>query len=145
MIITFTADGGGSDGQVTLCHGPVREVDKHAGPINFRYHPRVAPQVEPILRGANVEIFDRGNRRTDISFSVSRLCASIGAAEVYCMQHADDVLAKGTLHILAGDNQQFERWLVGMLHEAPASFEGVRVRITYNIVGKRLLTEAPSS
>jgi len=125
MIITL--------GGYTLCDGPDRSVNKSAGPSDFTLVGNLDAQTSKPLRAVNATCFNRGNRVTEVSFTVRRLHASVSAALLWAVQHPVTVTRSGTL-VLTGGGQL----LTAVLDRISIRHVGVTVFADYHITGGKL-------
>jgi hypothetical protein len=82
-----------------LCDGHVDGVDRNVGPSNLRTSGPISVQVAEYLRGTAAKPINRQNRKSQLSFSVTRECASAQAAEKLCIDYPATCLRSGTLTI----------------------------------------------
>jgi len=121
-----------------LCDGHVVAVNKSVGPSNLQTSGPMAGQISEFLRAANIKARGRGNKRTAISFSVTRECASAQAAEKLCLTHLRDCLRSDTLICLAeGTQGQLDKLTIANVHitDIGCAQVGLTVLINYSIVG----------
>ena len=127
MVITI--------GSEIICDGPDRSVDKNAGPADLTIVSPTAKQIVEYLRAEDVTVFDRGNRRNEISFSVKRQLVSVAAAETYCWLYPTSLTRSGTLVMTNGG--QSARLLTAVL-DVVCRHVGCTVLLSYSIVGGKL-------
>lgn len=128
MTITIGSD--------SLCDGADRAVDKSAGPSGLSLSGAIGAQVQENLRADDVVIYNRKNRRSDLSFGVKRQCASIGAAETWAMLHPVTVTRSGTVTMTTGAGAV--KMLNAVLTTVKCSTVGSTVLVDYAIAGGKL-------
>ena len=128
MVITI--------GSETICDGADRTAGKNAGPSGLRLIGRRATQVLQYLRATDAEPVDRGNRTSELSFSIKRLCASVAAAEEYCALHPASVTGSGTLTMTNASSAV--RMLNAVLDTVDCSYVGATVFVNYHATGGKL-------
>jgi hypothetical protein len=130
----------GSTEQV-LCHGHVTGVDTHVGPTELRVSGPVASQPERFFRAAAGKVYNRANRITTVSFSVTRECASAQAAEKFCFTHPRDALRENTAIFQAedaGGGRDAMTLADAALTNVVCAQIGVSVIVQYEIAGGQL-------
>jgi hypothetical protein len=70
-----------------------------SGPMGLTIQGSRSVQVDEFIRGEWPSFKDRNNKATTISFSVERQHRSYGAAEIFCLTHAEDLPTIGDLVI----------------------------------------------
>ncbi len=113
---------------------------------DFRINGHRAVQESQFLRGPQIEVFARGNRKTAISFKVKRLHPSGQRAEKYILEHDVLVPEQGLVTLTARDENGAEvsRWLANACIETTESnYTGASTEHSYNITGGKLLTATP--
>ena len=125
MVITLGAS--------ILCDGATRALNKSCGPApGWSISGRISTQPAEALRARNARVYDRGNEITTLQFEVTRLLASIEAAEQWALLHAATVARSGTLTITTGIAL---RMLLSVLQEPKCTCVGCSVRVAYTING----------
>lgn len=79
----------------------------YSSPSGFTIQTARNVQTRQFLRGKNAKMADRGNRRTTINFSVTRLFDTIPAAESYILLHETTIPGSGTVVFQAVDGKKF--------------------------------------
>lgn len=128
MIITIGSD--------IICDGADRSQDKNSGPSNYRMSGDVTEQIAEFLRADDVTVYNRKNRKAQVSFDVKRLCASVDAAETYCNMHPWTVTRSGTLTITTTGGSL--RILTATLKTVSCTFTGATVFVSYLIIGGKV-------
>ena len=115
---------------------------------NFRISQQRSDQVAEYFRGASVQVFDRGNKRTSVTFEVARLHPTLRASEVYVLEHATKIPNRGLviLESKTPNGPVTRRYLNNAECEVvDASYEGVSTFHSYQILGGEILTKAPAA
>lgn len=115
---------------------------------NFRIQSARVAQVAEFVRAAQVQTFDRGNRKTTITFNVSREHTTIRNCEAFLLAHIGQVPNKGLITLQAKETSGAvtERYLKDALCEVvDASYDGVTSFHSYQLIGGDILTEKPKS
>jgi hypothetical protein len=99
MIITIQEAEGS---EITLIDGPVRDVNKTAGPTAITGSVSLSPQVRRPLRAAAAKPLQRGGRTGEGTFSGTRLCATEDAAAAWLSSHLGALPHSGTLRFKVG-------------------------------------------
>lgn len=60
-------------------------------PAGLTFDGSRAVQVDEFVRGDYPQFRDRGNKATTISFSVTRMHNSYGEAEIFCLEHENEL------------------------------------------------------
>lgn len=92
-------------------------------------------QVTSRIRAASADVYDRGNLIYTLSFDVSRIHATLAAAELYLIDHPAAVPPSGTLTLTTAANT---RTFDAVLLDISSSHVGLTTRHTYTLNGKRL-------
>lgn len=79
-------------------------------------------QIDDLVRATHVSIKDRSNKSTTISFSVNREHKSYADAQVFCLEHNEELPGVGALRI---DMRKDNGGLIARLCER-AGLQGVR-------------------
>ena len=139
MQVTIT-DTTGSD---TLCDGLTRDQDKHCGPEpGWARASSHNAQIAEYIRGGTIKVFDRGNAKAGLKFSINRLCASIDAAISLSLLYPDQVRRFGTVTVISGTASV--QILNAEIQSVQCVVTGISVKITYDIVGGLVqVTPAP--
>jgi hypothetical protein len=112
-------------------------------PIGLRINGAIVADVAEYLRASSVEVFDRGNLRTVISFSVTREHASVEAAQSYLVQHAVTVPRSGLVEI-EYEQGRGRAWLYGaVMPQANSSHSGCSTTVEYEIIGGAMSAVSP--
>ena len=130
---------GGGNAQTVLADGAgVRGAGKNVGPDGFRISGQVSSQIAQFLRAGNAKVFNRGNLRTSIAFSVRREFSSTQAAEFWLLNHVKTVQREDTLYMFAQAESGNEIQVTVsdcVLTLTDLQHEGVSVRVSYQITG----------
>jgi hypothetical protein len=122
----------------TLCHGHITGTDKHVGPSDLLCSGPVSVEIGRYIRATAAIPYNRANRVSTISFSVTRECASALAAELFCLTHLRDLLREGTLYIhaqsAAGGTEQITL-SNAIVQDVQCRHVGLTVLVAYQIVG----------
>lgn len=122
----------------TLCHGHGTGVDKHVGPSDLITEGPISVQMAEFLRATNAKAYSRGNRKARLSFSVTRECASLQAAEAFCLTHPRDLQRADTVLIVAqGNRGAVTNLAIGnaVVENVQCRQIGVTVQISYTLTG----------
>ena len=106
---------------------------------NFRLNGEAVLQEVQLFRAPGLSFQDRGNRRTEISFEVSRLLGSQQAAEEFLLLH--DVALQGNADVVITEaDGTTVRYLRSAVVKSQSSQMGCTVRTSYRISGGLLTT-----
>jgi hypothetical protein len=99
------------------------------------------------LRAEDVQVFDRRNKQTRISFSVTRYHSTTDAAEAFAVQHFDDI--PGRAHITIEIQREGGGTILRYLRNAvilsvDSTLHGRTTRHTYQITGGAILKQDPA-
>lgn len=64
---------------------------KPSSPSGLDFNGQRNVQIDELVRGEHPQFRDRKNRSVALSFSVERLHASYGAAQIFCLVHNDEL------------------------------------------------------
>ncbi|ODU24767.1 MAG: hypothetical protein ABS95_01485 [Verrucomicrobia bacterium SCN 57-15] len=117
------------------------EIPATSGGVNI--NGSFVTEIAEYLRGSEIEVFDRGNDRTEISFSTTRLHASVSAAEKFCMEHRDTVPRRCLVTLISDyDEARVERYLINAcVAEANSKTAGATSFHSYRIIGGKIKTK----
>lgn len=121
--------------------------DGREGVSAFRINGRRLLQINELIDADEIEVTDRGNRRTVITFVVSRLHASPGDAEAYILEHADKPPAYGLVEFRAtrADNRVSVLWMnAAAIEQLESWYVGCSTYHTYSIIGGKLTRTRPA-
>lgn len=116
-------------------------------PADLRIVERRLTQVTEFVRAVDISTFDRKNKQTTITFSVTRQHASIRGAGVYMLEHATKLPNRGLVTIEARDTNGSltRRYLKNAMISSVESRQlGVSTFHSYEIVGGQMLTTKPT-
>ncbi|HTH49134.1 MAG TPA: hypothetical protein VMB21_16580 [Candidatus Limnocylindria bacterium] len=136
MLITITSAEAGAK--------PVKLADSGSeGVSNYTVDSRRAVQELDFLRALEGDIVARGNRRSNLSFSVTRLHRDLREAELFVNTHGQDLPPEGLLTIVC---QGFEGarttlYLSAVLTADKGSYHGCSTFFTYQLTGKGALSK----
>lgn len=117
----------------------------YTSPDNLRINGETMADTAEYLRAAAVEVFDRGNRRTSISFSVTRTHASLEAAELFILKHETTLPRRGLIEFEAHQGRG-RAWLYdAVLTQASCSHKGVTSVHDYAILGGAVSSVNPNT
>jgi hypothetical protein len=135
-----------SIGNYDLCDG-TRAGGVGTTRLRFRVERKL--QVQEIFRAQEVSTFDRGNRKTTVTFEVSQTFPSQEEADVFVLTQEDNIPSKGivTFTAIKPNGQKVVRYLAGGKVESHELVEqiGVTTRYQYTIVGGTIQQAAPSN
>ena len=95
-----------------------------------------ADQIEELFRAPDVKIFERGNKRTTVTFSTHRLHENPEEAATFVMEHTIDLYGKGTVKLM---NARGNRFLYGATVDlGEGSYNGSTSLFKYTIIGGRI-------
>lgn len=116
------------------------------GPNQFRVSPaRLSQEVNPI-RADYASFLDRGNKRKQITFSVTKQHKSYAAAEIYILDHDEVVPTQGlvTFECAKDGGGLIKRYIANAMLEAlECSHLGVSTFHTYQIKGGKIADKKP--
>ncbi|PTY02567.1 hypothetical protein DB346_08445 [Verrucomicrobia bacterium LW23] len=118
------------------------------GPDQFDISGVDAEQMVQLIRGASTQFYDRENRQTTMSFTVSRLHASLMAAEFWLITHERDVPRRGLVTIRVRNpsgGQEASAYLAGAMLTPRSGYSGLTTLHTYQLRGGVFLSSPPSS
>jgi hypothetical protein len=97
-------------------------------------------QVAERIRAAAADVFNRGNLIHAISFDVSRTHVTPQAAELFLLDHPEQIPASGVLTLLTigPTGAQQTRTYQAVLTGIQSSHNGISSRHSYTLTGKRL-------
>jgi hypothetical protein len=98
-----------------------------------------ALDVEECFRADDVEVFDRNNKKTSVTFSTHREHATPEAAFTFCVEHTAEVDGIGTIKIIGARGT---RYLYGAgVDDCQGSYKGCSSTFRYSIIGGRISRE----
>lgn len=103
--------------------------------------------VEEFLRGAEVQTFDRGNHRTDFSFTVSKLFPTVWQAREQILIAASALATVNgvlLLHNTGGPSSGFVLYCKGALNGGDAYHLGVTTFQSFTFVGGKVTRTMPT-
>ena len=103
---------------------------------------RYSAQVEEFFRASQVQVFDRGNAQTTVSFGSVRQHATVSIAENFLLEHETALTGRATVTFKA-PNGSMRYLLNAKVSEHRAEHIGVSTRHQYTIVGGLLSKEKP--
>jgi len=136
MIIQF--------GKIDLARG----LAHRESPERLRIETGRAVQTTETLRGSVARVIDRGNRRTELRFRVTRRHASAEAASTYALTHAAALAqAAGPLVLTSEDGGARARHILGdaAVREVRCEPSGLLTVSDYRILGGSFTTPEPGS
>jgi hypothetical protein len=107
---------------------------------------RVVVQEAQFLRAESVELFDRRNRSTLISFHAATLFDTMEDAEVYLLERAEKVQIQGLVTLIARtpSGAETRRYLSDAIVEISEGRQiGVTIEFSYTIRGGIILSAKP--
>jgi hypothetical protein len=134
-----------SIGTYALCDG-TRAGGVGVTRLRFRVERDI--QVQPIFRASQVETFDRGNRKTTVTFEVCQTFPDQETADIFVLTQEDNIPATGIVTFTAtkANGQNVVRYLAAgkiLSHELVEQI-GVTTRYQYTIVGGEIQSAVPS-
>jgi len=127
-----------SAAETILCDGPARGVDRNLGPINLQFAAPVTAQVAGALRATAVQVHNRKNQRTIISFSIVRRFTSRRAAWYWQITHGRDCVREDTLLLYPTDDSGAATKITVsncVLSTLTIQNQGVTLKIDYQLTG----------
>jgi hypothetical protein len=103
---------------------------------------RYAAQVEEFFRASQVQVFDRGNAQTTVSFGSVRQHATVSIAENFLLEHETALTGRANVTFKA-PNGSMRYLLNAKITDYRAECLGVSTRHQYTIVGGLLTKEKP--
>lgn len=135
-----------SIGNYALCDG-TRAGGVGATRLRFRVDRKI--QVQDIFRADQVVTFDRGNRKTTVSFEVAQTFPTQEEADIFILTQEDNIPSSGIVTFTATkpNGQQVVRYLADGKMPSHELIEqiGVTTRYQYTIVGGEIQQSMPSS
>jgi|SRR5882724_971614 len=114
--------------------------------VNFRINGSRNVQEAQFFRATARQFYDRGNRKTEVTFDVTRVFADQVTAESFILMHETTFPAQGLVTFLAGvsGKQTASRFLKNAVVESVASsIIGCTTRHSYRITGG-IMTASPN-
>lgn len=114
--------------------------------VNFRINGSRNVQEAQFFRASAREFYDRGNRKTEVSFETSRVFTSQLEAESFILMHETQFPGQGLVTFTAGaaGRATASRYLQNAVVEAVASsLNGCATRHSYRITGG-IMTTTPN-
>jgi hypothetical protein len=95
------------------------------------------------LRGTQIEVFDRGNDRTLITFSTTRSHESVAASEKFVLEHRELVPRRCLISLISDyDEERVERFIKdACIPEVSSRARGATSFHSYRIIGGRITTK----
>ena len=135
-----------SIGNYALCDG-TRSGGVGVTRLRFRVDHKL--QVAEIFRAPEVTTFDRGNRKTTVTFEVSQTFDTLEDADVFVLTQEDNIPGTGLVTFTATkpNGQKVVRYLAGGKIQSHELLEqiGVTTRYQYIIVGGTIQQAVPSN
>ena len=135
-----------SIGNYALCDG-TRSGGVGVTRLRFRVDRKL--QVAEIFRAPEVTTFDRGNRKTTVTFEVSQTFDTLEDADVFVLTQEDNIPGTGLVTFTATkpNGQKVVRYLAGGKIQSHELLEqiGVTTRYQYIIVGGTIQQAVPSN
>ena len=112
----------------------------------FRLRQERAVQPTQYVRATYADTLPRENRRHVIRFEVTRIHASVGAAEAYILDHPDSLPSSGTL-LIQDNASSNSRWIEdAALGDVELVFyAGLTTRWAYTLYGGETLSSDPDA
>lgn len=113
---------------------------------NFRINGSRLVQVAELVRAETVQVFGRGNRKTTVTFDVSREHADVRTSETFILGHATNVPESGliTFEAISASGALTRRYLnAAVCSVVDCSYAGVTTVHTYQIIGGKMLLQKP--
>ena len=105
-------------------------------------------QVQDIFRADQVATFDRGNRKTTVTFEVARPLPAQEETDIFILTQEDNIPSSGIVTFTAtkSNGQQVVRYLANgkILNHELIEQIGVTTRYQYTIVGGEIQQSMPS-
>jgi hypothetical protein len=106
--------------------------------VNLRINGSRIVQEASFLRAVARGEFDRGNRRTEVTFDTTRLFKTQLEAETFLLEHETNIQGSGLLTFIAGQKgkQTSTRYIKNAVVESVSSAtSGCTTRHSYRIIG----------
>jgi hypothetical protein len=132
MKITIQPGGGQA---YTLCDGADRSLESRCGPQGLRINGRRLEQAEDLLRATAGVTYNRGNKRTVVTFGVSVNFATVEKAEAFLLLHSTELPGSGLVRFEAGSGGPTRQLAVALLVADGIEHIGASVRMQYEIHG----------
>lgn len=95
-------------------------------------------QIADGIGWTDVDVYDRGNRQTEITFNVTKLHASVNDAEIYIAEHEGNIPGRGNV-FLTFSNRSIKRWLENaVISVVQSRLRGSTTFHSYQIIGGRI-------
>lgn len=127
-----------SGSETILCHGDRRQAGYSCGPHNLSVNDAVVSDPAEFLRATAAKVFLRNNRRTVITFQVTRLFSTIREAQSWILQHLSACVRDDTLYLDAESSTGSALRLTlsdSVLDQISQTMRGTTLFITYRITG----------
>ena len=141
LKVTISTGTGSSRVVAELCDSP-DPVPRH----NLRVNGQRVLQVVDLARAEYVTVYGRGNRRTTISFQVTRQHRSEWEATEAVLDHDAEIPETGLLELVITDNgRTIKRWLAnaGVESVQMVGQIGATTQWAYSIIGGEVLKRKP--
>jgi hypothetical protein len=133
-------------GTIELAAGPIRASVRPGGPFDISINARRLVQEAQFIRAAQVTMFDRGNLKTTIRFSVRRQHATVQDSEYWLLTHTYAVQEAATAIFMAESTSgsRVELYLASaVLGVSDHLYKGVGTYHTYTIEGGKFTAQKP--
>jgi len=128
-----------SNNQTILCDGPGRGLDRNTGPLDgIMFDDQINVQPGEILRAASAKAWNRGNKRTQVGFRISREMASANAAHVWQAAFHAQCIRAGMIEFTGVDSNGTERSFTlsdAVISNIKTTPLGVTRLVEFSIVG----------
>jgi len=135
-----------SIGNYFLCDG-TRSGGVGVTRLRFRVDRKL--QVAEVFRAQEIETFDRGNRKTTVTFEVSQTFDTLEDADIFVITREESIPSAGivTLTATKPNGQKVARYLAGGKVQSHELLEqiGVTTRYQYIIVGGAIQSTPPNN
>lgn len=116
----------------------------HTSPADLRINGELVAETAEYLRATVVDVFNRGNRRTSVTFSVTREHASVEAAQLYLLRHEVNVPRSGLVTFEA-EQARGSLWMYdAVLNTVSSSHVGATTLHSYSILGGEISNINPN-
>jgi hypothetical protein len=99
--------------------------------------------VGEFVRGKQIEVFDRGNDRTEIVFATTRSHESVAASEKFVLEHRSLVPRRCLISLISDyDEERVERFIKdACVAQVASRARGATSFHSYRIIGGRIITK----
>ncbi|MFH0878552.1 MAG: hypothetical protein V2A34_02455 [Lentisphaerota bacterium] len=120
-----------------LANGPERGIGLHIGPSNTSHNSRVLAQINQRLRAGFVDVKNRGNLSTRLSFKIAVEFSNLQDAGTYAIMYPIELPREGNLRLILplGTTNKVYQMANCVVEEVDPQQMGVTIFINYTIIG----------